>query len=122
MAKHTIPIKALDRALIELGVPVTKETRALLHVLAADSVALHKTVRTLSELRIPNTSTLPDVDGQVQTHMTRAYKHCVVPGVLDKKRKLGKQNQLLLSVLISRLGQPVPLQELLLLNGLHNAT
>ena len=54
--------------------------------------------------------------------MRKTYTKCTEPRVLKKAKKTGPQNRLLLSVLLDRLGQPVPLQELLLLNGLRNAT
>jgi hypothetical protein len=58
----------------------------------------------------------------VERHMRRAYRNCLDPSLLRKGSKLGRQNRLLLAYLMERPRREVPLHELLLVNGLHNAT
>jgi len=113
---------ALNRTLRDLGVSPTPEARRVLRVLATDAAALHRTVRTLAALSPPDESRLPDVDGKVERHMRKAYATCLDPSLVRKGSKMGRQNRLLLAYLIERRGQEVPLHELLLVNGLHNAT
>ncbi len=112
----------LDAQLAELGIPATRETRRLLRRLATDSRALHSMVRRLSELSVPGEADLPDVDGAVERRMRRAYKTCTEPELLYKGQLMGAQNRRLLGILLQRIGEPVPLPELLLANGLRSAT
>jgi hypothetical protein len=112
----------LQEALADLGIPDTMETRALLARMANDSAALHRTVRRLAAAHRVDETSLPDVDGPVEEYMRSTYGTCIRPELLRKPRRMGRQNRRLLSVLLKRVGEPVPLQELLLINGLHNAT
>jgi 5-methylcytosine-specific restriction endonuclease McrA len=112
----------LETALADLAIPDTPETRALLARLASDSAALHRTVRRIAAARRPRVADLPDVDGQVDARMESLFGNCIRTELLRKRSRMGAQNRLLLSVLLERVGEPVPLQELLLVNGLHNAT
>lgn len=106
---------SLDAALLDLGVEPTSGSRELLRVLATDSVALHRTIRRLAELRTQDASVLLDVDALVTSRMQDAYPQCTEPSLLRKGKPIGPQTRLLLSVLLERLSEAVPLQELLLI-------
>ncbi len=112
----------MTEALADLAIPDTPESRALLARLATDSAALHRTVRRLAAARRPAMHSLPDVDEQVDLRMRALFANCVISDLLRKPKRIGRQNRLLLSVLVDRLGEPISLQELLLVNGLHNGT
>ena len=114
--------RELDKVLRELGVRATPETRRLLSVLFGESAALHWTIRRLADLQPPDESRVPDIDARVNERMTALFGNCTDPTLLRKRRAMGTQNRLLLAVLLERLGEEVPLQELLLVNGLRNAT
>ena len=122
MTAARLPMRALDAALRDLGIPVTPDSRNLLGLLACDSGLLHSTVKRLSELRRPDESNLPDIDVQVDARMTAMFGSCSEPDLLRKSKRVGRQNKLLLALLLDRIGDAVPMQELLLVNGLHNAT
>jgi hypothetical protein len=112
----------LDTTLSDLGVVATDETRQLLAILASDSSALHRTIRRLASLRSRREAELPDIDEAVTERMKASFLNCTEPVLLRKPRRIGTENKLLLTVLLERLGKPVPLQELLLINGLRSAT
>jgi hypothetical protein len=112
----------LAQQLNDLGVANTSDTRALLGRLATDAAALHRTIRALSELSEPDIADLPDVDDDVDAAMRRLFGRCKDQSLLRKGERIGRQNRVLLAYLIARVGHPVPLHELLVVNGLRNAT
>src|SRR5262245_55319726 len=106
----------IDNVLRELGVPATGESRGLLKLLSSDPGALHRVIRRLSAYTAPDESKVPDIDGLVNDRMAVLFKNCTDKRLLRKRRAMGSQNRLLLAFLLERIGQPVPLQELLLVN------
>jgi 5-methylcytosine-specific restriction endonuclease McrA len=121
-ARRGLSTAALDARLAALGVPATPESRAVIRKLASEPSALHATIRELAALRPWDASRVPDVDCMVDKAMTEMFGDCTDPSLLKKGVRMGKQNRLLLAYLLERVGQPVQLQELLVTNGLHNAT
>lgn len=111
----------VDATLEELGVAPTPETRQLIAVLATDPHALYTSLSRLSEIEFDELS-VPDVDGLVERHLQSRFSSCTEPSVLHKGKPMSKQCMRLLAVLIRDLGQPVPLPELLLVNGLRSGT
>ena len=111
----------VDATLEELGVASTPESRQLISVLATDPHALYTSLSRLSEVELDESS-VPDVDGLVEQHLQSAYLSCTEPSVLHKTKAISRQCARLLAVLLRDLGQPVPLPELLLVNGLRSGT
>ncbi|HEY8589524.1 MAG TPA: HNH endonuclease signature motif containing protein [Naasia sp.] len=108
--------------LIEIGLAPAQPATDLLRLLATDAAALHDLIRGLAELSPPDESVLPNVDRLVDEHMRRAFPNCIDQSLVRKSRKTGRQNRRLLAYLMAHVGEEVSLQELLLVNGLHNGT
>lgn len=106
----------------ELGVPVTRETRQLLTLLATDPHALYTSISRLSESHVPSDHEIPPVDSLVERHFLSHFGHCTEPSVLRKTKPMNAQCKRLLAVLIRDIGTPVTLAELLLANGLRSGT
>jgi hypothetical protein len=106
----------------ELGIPVTRETRKLLALLASDPHALYSSISRLSELHVPNESEIPNVDRLVGDHLATQFPACTERGILRKSKPISTQCKRLLAVLLRDVGIPVPLPELLLANGLRSGT
>jgi hypothetical protein len=111
----------VDATLEELGVASTPESRQLITVLATDPHALYTSLSRLSEIELDERS-VPDVDGLVERHLQSSFSSCTEPSVLHKGKPISKQCTRLLAILLRDLGQPVPLPELLLVNGLRSGT
>jgi hypothetical protein len=111
----------VDMTLEELGVASTPESRQLITVLATDPHALYTSLSRLSEIELDERN-VPDVDGLVARHLQSSYSSCTEPAVLHKSKSMSKQCTRLLAILLRDLGQPVPLPELLLVNGLRSGT
>lgn len=115
-------IAAVDAELDELGIPITRETRSLMSLLARDPHALYTSLSKLSELELPDDSGLPAVDALVNARMRELFFSCTEPSVVRKGKPISLQCKRLLAVLLRDVGTPVPLPELLLANGLRSAT
>ena len=113
---------AVDAELDELGIAVTKDTRALMSLLASDPHALYSSLSKLSELEVPDESGLPPVDALVSKRMQELFPECSEPSVVRKAKPISGQCKRLLAILLRDVGTPVPLPELLLANGLRSAT
>jgi hypothetical protein len=112
----------LDAELDELGIPITRETRQLLALLATDPHALYTSLSRLSELHVPEDDQTPNVDRLVADYFALHFESSTEPSLLRKAKPVSAQCKRLLAVLLRDLGEPVPLPELLLANGLRSAT
>ena len=112
---------AVDAELDELGIVSTPDTRRLLSLLASDPHALYTSLSRLSEMHVPSDADIPPVDRLVHERFRRHFARCTEQSALRKKA-MGSQCRRLLSILLRDVGTAVPLQELLLANGLRSAT
>lgn len=112
----------LDAELEELGVESTRGTRQLMSLLATEPRLLYQALSRLSEAQEPDEDDIPPVDRLVDAHLRSAYRHCTEPSMLRKGKPISEQCKRLLAVLVRDVGTPVPLAELLLVNGLRSAT
>lgn len=112
----------IDAELEELGIASTSDTRRLISLLATEPRALYHALSRLSELHEPDEEALPPVDRLVRDYFDKNFEHCTEPAVLVKSKPMSTQCKRLLAVLVRDVGTPVPLAELLLVNGLRSAT
>lgn len=114
--------RRIDAELEELGIPITRDTQQLLALLATDPHALYTSLSRLSELHVPADDQIPDVDRMVANYFDDNFRRCTERHVLRKSKPVSLQCKRLLAVLMRDLGEPVPLPELLLANGLRSGT
>ena len=105
-----------------MGLEPTTEARAVLARLSLDAPELLEFVREVAANRAAQAADVPDVDAAVDEALSRAFPSCLEPELLRKRQRTGRQNRVLLAHLLAHLNEPVSLHELLLVNGLHNAT
>lgn len=118
----SIPGEAAAACVSELGLDAA-DARTAVERLMSDSATLMTLLEHVAAVRKPDTSKLPDVDKLVQDKLHSLYAgKADDPSLIEKKKGLGPQNKLLLAMLLDRIGEPVPLFELLLANNLSTDT
>jgi hypothetical protein len=80
-------------------------------------------VEHVGRLRTPDVTCVPDVDALVAEELRRLYARKIEDErLIEKRKRLGPQNKLLLAMLLERQGERVPLIDLLLANSLRTDT
>jgi hypothetical protein len=114
--------RAVTECLRDIGLPSSRERLEVLRHVLTNSDAILAVLGRIAELRAPDVSGVPDIDRLVSEELRSRFEGKVPDSLLVKRAKMGPQNVLLLALLLERVGEPVPLVELLFANDLANAT
>lgn len=101
---------------------VGNEAEEVIGYFLTDRAALDELLNAATQSLKPSQLLVPDVDDLVTRAMEELFGEKVDPSLLVKRALIGAESRLLLGVMLGRVGEPISLRELLIVNSFHTAT